>query len=172
MSVLRQRNFVLVWSAGLISLTGDWMLWIAVPVHVYAVTGSTIATGVAFAARVIPQLALGSVAGVFVDRWDRKRIMVAANLARAAIIVPLLFVGSPDTLWIVYAAIAIETSIGLLFGPAENALLPRLVGEKRLLEANSLNSLNNNLARLVGPALGGLVVGFTGLSAPRRRSRQ
>jgi MFS family permease len=82
LAVLRQRNFPLVWTAGLISLTGDWFLFIALPLVVYELSGSTIAGGMIFA-RIVPCLLLGSVAGVFVDRWDRRRTMFAATLAAA-----------------------------------------------------------------------------------------
>lgn len=163
--VLRQRNFALLWLAGLISFAGDWMLRIALPLHVYRQTGSTLATGAMFMAAILPSLLLGSVAGVFVDRWDRKRLMVAANLSRAAILLPLLLVRTGEWLWLVYAVATLESLIGLFFGPVENALLPRLVGEERLVAANSLNALNNNLARLIGPPLGGAVAAFGGLAA-------
>ncbi|MDQ3880745.1 MAG: MFS transporter [Chloroflexota bacterium] len=163
LTVLRQRNFALVWFGGLVSITGDWMLRIAAPVYVYRVTGSTLATGASVAAVYAPQLLFGSLAGVFVDRWDRRRTMAVANLARAGVLLPLLLVASADSLWIVYAVTAAEATIGLFFGPAENALLPRLVGDDRLMAANSLNSLNNNLGRLLGPPLGALTVAFAGL---------
>ncbi len=83
LTTLRQRNFSLLWSAGLISMIGDWMLFIALPIYVYKLTGSALATSTMFIAEMIPSLLLGSVAGVFVDRWNRKRIMVITNLLLA-----------------------------------------------------------------------------------------
>ncbi len=163
-ATLRQRNFALLWFAGLISYAGNWMLRVALPLYVYQQTGSTLATGAMFMAGILPHLLLGSVAGVFVDRWDRKRVMVLANLSRAAILLPLLLVPYSGWLWIVYIVAAAESTIGLFFAPAEGALLPRLVGEDRLVTANSLNALNNNLARLAGPPLGGAVAAFSGLA--------
>jgi MFS family permease len=115
-------------------------------------------------AGMLPRLLLGSVAGVFVDRWDRKRTMVVANLLLALGLLPLLAVRSAEWLWIVYVVAFVQSSIAQFFDPAENALLPRLVDEEHLITANSLNSLNNSLARLVGPPLGGLVAGLLGLS--------
>jgi predicted MFS family arabinose efflux permease len=103
------------------------------------------------------------VAGVFVDRWDRKRAMIAVDLLRAALLLPLLAVGSPDLLWLLYLVRAGTGALGLIFGPAESALLPRLVSEDRLLTANALNTLNNNLGRLVGPAAGGVLYATGGL---------
>ena len=164
-STLRHRDFALLWTAGLISVAGDFALIIALPLHAYALTGSAVATGGVFAASLLPRVLLGSLAGVFVDRWDRKRTMVAADLARAALLLPLLAVGSADLLWLLYLVRAVTGTVGLLFEPAESALLPRLVGEERLVSANALNALNNNLGRLVGPAVGGLLYAGGGLPA-------
>jgi predicted MFS family arabinose efflux permease len=116
-----------------------------------------------FVAKMLPGVLFGSVAGVFVDRWDRRRTMVFANLLMALSMLPLLAVPSTGRVWIVYAVAFAESSVAAFFRPAENSLLPRLVEERHLMVANSLNVLNNNLARLVGPALGGLAVGLLGL---------
>ena len=70
-------------------------------------------------------------------------------------LIPLLAVGSPDLLWLLYLVRAATGVVGLIFDPAESALLPRLVGEEQLVSANALNALNNNLGRLVGPASAG-----------------
>jgi Na+/melibiose symporter-like transporter len=164
-ATLRNRDFALLWTAGLISVAGDFALLIALPLHAYALTGSAVATGGVFAASLLPRVLLGSIAGVFVDRWDRKRTMVAADLLRAALLLPLLAVGSPDFLWLLYLVRAATGVVGLIFDPAESALLPRLVGEERLVTANALNALNNNIGRLVGPVVGGLLYAGGGLPA-------
>ncbi|HYN88299.1 MAG TPA: MFS transporter [Ardenticatenaceae bacterium] len=161
--LLRHRNFALLWFAGLISMIGDWMLIIALPVYVYETTGSTLATGIMFMVGRLPSLLLGSVAGVFVDRWDHRRTMIVVNLLLAASLLPLVLVPGTGWLWIVYVVAFVESSVGQFFGPAENALLPTLVGKEHLVTANSLNALNNNLARLLGPALGGFVALRLGL---------
>ena len=161
-SLLRQRNFALLWFGGLISYTGDWILFTALPVYVFTLTQSVMATGLMFAITVVPSVLLGSVAGVFVDRWDRKWTMVVTNLARAPLWFSLVFVDSVERLWIVYLVAFASRCIAQFGGPAEDALLPKLVGEEHLLNANALNALNNNLARLVGPALGGVVFGALG----------
>jgi MFS family permease len=111
----------------------------------------------------VPAIVLGSVAGVFVDRWDRKRTMVVANILLSVALLPLLLVRSADQVWIVYAVSAVESVLEQFVGPAQNALIPTLVTEERLVAANSLNSLSSNLARLGGPALGGVVAAVWGL---------
>lgn len=163
-ATLRRRDFGLVWLAGLISMMGDWVLYIALPIYVFRITGSALATSAMFLAEMVPALLLGSVAGVFVDRWDRKRTMVIANLVLALGLLPLLLVHSADRVWLVYVVAFVESVAAQFFTPAEQAFLPALAGEDRLTSANSLAALNNNLARLVGPALGGAIAARFGLS--------
>ena len=131
------------------------MLRIALPIQVYALTGSTLATGGVVAANVGASLLVGAVAGVYVDRWDRRRTLVAGNLALAAIVAPLALVTTADRVWIVYVVAFCQAIAVQFVSPAEAALLPRLVPSSLLPAANGLNALNNNLARLVGPVLGG-----------------
>nr|MDQ2829706.1 MFS transporter [Chloroflexota bacterium] len=163
LATLRHKNVALLWSAGLISLTGDWLLLIALPIYVYTLTHSTALTSVTFIVEALPSVLLGSVAGVFVDRWDRRRTMVAANLAQATGLLPLLAVRSADQLWLVYTVSVVEAILALFFAPAEQSLLPTLVDDERLVAANALSALNGNLARLAGAPLGGLVAGLLGL---------
>jgi MFS family permease len=152
--VLRHRKFVLAWSGGLISMIGTWALWIALPIQVYELSGSALATSAVVAAVVVPGVLLGSVAGIFVDRWNRRTTLIVTNLLLAASVLPLLLVGE-STLWLVYPVILVSATLSQFSEPAENAFLPRLVPSDDLIAANSLNAWNNNLARLVGPALGG-----------------
>lgn len=161
-NTLRQRNFALLWFAGLISMIGDWVLFIALPIYTYNLTQSSLATGIMFMAGTLPRVVIGSVAGVYVDRWDRQRTMVIADLSRAVLLLLLFMVQSAESIWIIYLVAFLQATISQFFGPAENALLPQLVDESHLVAANSLNSLNNNLARLGGPALGGLLLGSFG----------
>jgi len=163
--VLRQRPFALVWCAGLISQSGDWVLITALPYALYALTGSPLASGLIWIAYYLPGLVFGSVAGVFVDRWDRKATMVIVNILQAVALLSLLLVRSASSAWVAYPTAFVAAALGQFFVPAEHALLPRLVGEDRLQEANALASLTDNLARIVGPALGGVAMGVFGLAS-------
>jgi MFS family permease len=164
LQLLRQRNFSLLWFGGLISFIGDWMTLIALPIYIYNLTGSVLATGLMWMSAMLPSVILGSVAGVYVDRWDRRVTMVAANLLTAPLMLVLLVVESPDQVWIIYVVAILKSTIGNFMGPAENALLPKLVGEEHLTVANALNTLNNTLSRLIGPAIGGAVFAYLGFS--------
>src|SRR6266700_401381 len=138
-AVLRQRNFSLLWFAGLISMTGDWLLFIALPMYIYQMTHSILATSTMFMVEVIPPIVLGSVAGVFADRWNRKYTMIITNILLALALLPLLLVKSPQMIWIAYASAFVSTTISQFFMPAEGALLPTLVDKEHLATANSLN---------------------------------
>ncbi|MGI8855933.1 MAG: MFS transporter [Thermomicrobiales bacterium] len=163
LAILRQRNFALLWIGQLISVFGDWVLLIALPFYIFDLTGSALATGAMFMAQTVPRVLLGSVAGVFVDRWDRKRTMIAADLSRAALILALLTVHSAGWLWLIYLVAFLQAVIAQFFTPAKNAVLPLLVSESDLVAANALNSLSESLTRLTAPALGGALFGLLGL---------
>jgi MFS family permease len=131
LATLRQRNFGLLWMAGLISLAGDWMLRIALPIYVYQLTGSALATSTMLIAAMLPDLLFGSIAGVFVDRWDRKRTMVICNLLLAIGLLPLLAVRSVEQLWLLYLVAFYESTIERFFWAGrERAATP--IGWRRI----------------------------------------
>ncbi len=161
--ILRQRDFALLWVGGLTSSIGSTMLVIALPFYVYTRTGSALATGAMFIAETIPAVLFGSIAGVFVDRWDRRGATIVADVARAALLPLLLVVQTKDGLWAVYLVAAVESVISQFFAPANGALLPRLVDERDLTAANALSALADNLTLLVAPSVGGALLGLLGL---------
>ena len=162
-ALLRRRDFGMLWSGGLISETGDWFLLVGLPVWVLQVTGSSLVTATVFLVGLLPGLVVGPLAGVLVDRWDRRRTLVAVSLAQAAFLLPLLAVDGRNRLWIVYLVMAVEAALAQLNDPARNALVPSLVAKADLVGANALIGLNSNLARLVGSPLGGIMVEVAGL---------
>ena len=108
LQALRIRDFRLVWAGGLINAFGSWLLTIAIPAHVLAVTGSLRDTGLTVAAEYLPLLLLGPVAGVFADRWDRRRLMIATNLFCAGAVAVMLLGTSAGRYWVLYAALIAE----------------------------------------------------------------
>jgi len=160
-ALLRIRDFGLLWLAGLISIAGDIALFIALPLYVYRLTDSTVATAGVLVATFAPRVLLGSIAGVFVDHWDRKRVMLVADLIRAPLLLPIVF--APDHLVVLYTIAAVQGTIGLFFSPAEGALLPRLVGKEHLVQANALNALNDNIGLLIGPVIGATLYAAAGI---------
>ncbi len=159
------RDLRLLLSAGLISMTGDWMLSVGLVYTVYAVTGSTLASAGALLAAFVPQVVTGLFAGVFVDRWSRARTMVIGNLLLAVILLPLMLVDDSSRIWIVYAVLAVNAVVEVFVATAESAMLPMLVEERGRLTANAVNGQVGQVARLVGGSVGGVVAATGGLSA-------
>jgi MFS family permease len=163
LGLLRQRNMALLWVGGLISLVGDWVLLTALPYYVYQLTNSLLATAAMTVIQLAPAVILSSVAGAFVDRWDRKATLVICNLLQSCIVLLLLLVHSTMWLWTVYVVVCVQATVSIFVAPAEHALLPRLVTQDDLTTANSLFGLSNQLARLLGPPLGGALLAWFGI---------
>jgi predicted MFS family arabinose efflux permease len=150
------RDFRLLWSARLISLLGSWLLVIAVPAHVFTLTGSIAAT-------FLPVALLAPVAGVIADRWDRRWLMVGADVFRAVAIAVMFAARTPDTVWIVYFALVAESAGSVVFRPAAQAQTPLVVGTgPQLSSANSLNALVDGTVRLIGGPLGAVLLALAG----------
>ncbi len=163
LAVLRRRDFGLLWLAGLVSVAGDWVLMTALPYVVYDRTGSVLATAGMVAAELTPSILLSSFAGVLVDRWDRRRVLVATHLLQALTVTALLLVDD-GSLWVVYVVAAGQSAFASFSQPAESALLPTLVEGDQLVAANALNVLNNRLGRLAGVPLGAALLAASGLT--------
>jgi MFS family permease len=131
--LVRQRAFGLLFAAQLVSLLGDFVLFVALPFWVYELTGSATATGLVFAASTLPRLLFSPIAGVFVDRWDRRRTMIAAD----HVLLPLLLVNSADAVWLVGVVAFAQSCAARFFGPAQAALLPTIVAAEDLTAANA-----------------------------------
>jgi MFS family permease len=161
---LRVRDFRLLWSGDLISSLGSWMLILAIPAHVLLVTGSLRASGLTLAAQYAPMLVLGPVAGICADRWDRRRLQIAADLVRAGAVAAMLAGLSPGRLWIVFVALVTESSAGVLYAPASQARTPDIVGTGPLLaSANSLYAATDGVVRLIGGPLGAVLLVSIGI---------
>jgi Na+/melibiose symporter-like transporter len=159
------RDLRLLLAAGLVTMTGDWMLSVGLVYTVYDVTGSTLASAGALIAAFVPQVLTGLVAGVFVDRWSRARTMVVGNLLMAVGITPLLLVHGADDLWIVYVVLAANAVLDVFVATADSAMLPLVVEGDGRLTANALDGQVGQVARLVGGAVGGVLAAAGGLGA-------
>ncbi len=115
-----------------------------------------------FLAQMLPGAVLGPFAGVFVDRWDRRRTMVICDLLRAAVLLPLVLVAFGGPLWLVFAVVAAESAVSTFFLPARDAIIPSLVGESHLASANSLKALSEGVPSFIGPLVGVALLGLIG----------
>lgn len=155
LEALRYRNFRLLWLARLTSFLGNWLLVVAAPAYVFLLSHSLVAVGLMTTAEYLPPLVLGPTGGVFSDRWNRRKLMVSMDLLRVGAVSLFFLVHSANTVWIMYAAVIAESTGGVLFRPASQALTPMVVGTgKALTGAASLNSLTDAIVRLTGPPLG------------------
>lgn len=164
LATLRNRDFSLLWLGGLISLAGDWTLQIGLPIALYQLTRSVAVLSVSLLASLLPSVVVGSLAGVLIDRWDRRRTLIISNLLLAVLLAPLLLLRSANLVWLVYVTLFVEACLEQFTRPSESALLPALVDEERLVSANGLISVASNIARLTGPALGGVIAVAFGLA--------
>ena len=161
-SILRIREYRLLWTGQLISDAGDAVTNFALLLLVNALTGSTAALAAMAIVLAIPSLTIGLVAGTYVDRVDRRRIMLASDLLRALFVLGFIAVGSASSLWLLYVLAFVQATIGTFFTPARGALMPRVVPPEGLLAANSLTQATRVVAFVSGAGLAGLIVGVAG----------
>ena len=156
-------SFGALWVGQLVSLFGDRVHQIALAFLVYGVTDSALAVALTFVAATLPNLVLGPVAGVLVDRWDQKRVMVASDLLRAGIVLVVPVAADANVL-LVYPLVFVLTSISIFFRPARTAVIPRIVHEDELVAANSAIWLGDSIADVIGYPLATLFVTLVGSS--------
>jgi MFS family permease len=161
--LLRNRNFVALWLGQMVSFVGDYFNWLAIPILVERMTGSSLMVGLSVISNALPTLLLGPVAGVCVDRWDRKRTMVVADLLRALLVLACLLVRTPNQIWVYYVVGFLMSCVSRFFFPAQGAALPLIVpDEDDLLAANGLMQTVQMAGMLAGPALAGFAIGWWG----------
>ena len=131
---------------------------------VYGTTNSAIAGALTFVAATLPNLLFGPLAGVLVDRWDQKRVLIASDLLRAGIVL-LIPAGVGVNVVLAYPLVFLLTTVSIFFRPARTAVIPRVVREDELVTANSATWLSETLADVVGLPVGGPVRGV-----PRERA--
>ncbi len=162
-AVFRNRSFTLLWTAQLVSTAGSALTSLAAGILVYRVTGSVASIGLMLIATAAPSLLIGLVAGVFVDRWNRKAIMVASDALRGAIVFIIPFVVVKDFAdlgigWL-YLFVALSSVVTQFFDPANDSVLPEIASEEELAAANSLMAISSFGSTAIGFALAGLIAG-------------
>jgi MFS family permease len=155
---LRERPFRLLFSGQVISNLGDWLDYLALIVIVaYTWQHGPAALAALAIALALPWLVVAPFAGVLADRWPKKVTLIGCDLARAAIV--LGFVFAPN-LYVLLPLVALKTSFSTLFNPTQQATIRITVPERALMAANSLSQLSVQSTKVIGPALGGLIVAF------------
>ncbi|MBP2336954.1 MFS family permease [Saccharothrix coeruleofusca] len=159
----RNRNYTLLWSGQALAEVGFSATMIAFPLLVLAVTGSPVAAGLVLSADATAQLLAGLPAGALVDRWDRRKIMLACEAAQVLALGGLVVAIWLDTATVAHM-VAVAAVLGVcraLFEPAEDACLPKLVPDEQLATAVAMNSARSSLGQMAGTALGGALFAVT-----------
>jgi MFS family permease len=158
-------SFSALWVGQVISLFGDRVNQLALAAFVYEITDSAFALALTFLVATIPNLVFSPVAGVFVDRWDKKQVLVVSDILRAALVL-LVPVAVLINVWLAYPLVFMITTVSIFFRPARVAILPRLVPEEDLLSANSALWVGETIADVVNYPIAGLFVVFLAGSLP------
>ena len=165
---LRHRDFLLLWLSNLCNASAVWFQQITIPWVVWEISGSPFLVGIAAGMRSIPFLVIGPMAGVFADRVDRRKIVLVTQSVMAMVV--LAFAGAVQlgvvvgTLGVIYALAFsfITGTLHSLIQPVRQAMVANTVPREDLWNAVALNSIAGNVARVVGPGLGGVLIAWLG----------
>ena len=160
MDILGIRNFLLLWTGQAISYIGDQFHFIAIMgllLYEYNVSASEV--GMLMVSLSAPSIIIGPLAGVYVDRWSRKQVMIVSDIIRGVLVVLIPFT---TALWQIYVIMFLVSSVSRFFFPAYNSALPNIVAREQLLVANSLSQTTFNASLVVGPAVGAFLIGWFG----------
>ena len=161
----RNRNFRRIWLSQVLSQMGDWFDTVALYTMVLNLTGSGRAIGLVLVARFLPSVLVGPMSGVIADRFNRRTIMIASDVARAFVVLGFLFVRSADHLWLVYVLTVVQLVFSTFFEPVRTAAIPSMVEARDLVTANTISSATWSAMLTLGAAIGGLVTGWVGTDA-------
>lgn len=148
-----------------VSLFGDWFNTIALYALILQLTGSEFALGAVFITKMLPMALASPLAGVLVDRFDRRKAMIISDLLRAVIVLGFLFVDEPGEVFLIYILIAMQVIVASVFRPAQIASIPNIVEKKDLVTANTIMSATWSIMMAVGAAIGGFAAEVFGLHA-------
>ena len=156
LGLMRNRNYALLWSGQLISEMGNRFHWVAVSLWVYFLTQSAAAVSLAISSMFVGSLLVSLWAGVFVDRLNRKAILIASDLVRAALValIPTLI---PISLWLVYLDLMLISVATAFFRPAIFAVVPQVVPRRDLMAANSFFTAMDTGTEILGPIMAGFL---------------
>lgn len=159
------RDFWTFWAGQSISRFGSSVTDFALPLLVYQMTGSALDLGVAFAAGMLPYLLFGLVIGALTDRMDRKRLMIVADVLRAAVIavVPLAAAAGALDVRLIYVVLFTSTTLTIFFEAAEFGAVPSLVAKEDLVTANGRIQASYSTAAVAGPIAAGALVAVLGI---------
>ena len=163
--VLANKNFAYLYFGGLVSTSGSTITSLILVWVVYKETASAIAITYLGIASILPTITLGLLAGVLVDRVDRRILMITSDLVRGAAVVavPIVMVSFGFSFPLILLVVAIVGLFSTVFRPATNSLLPKLIAAELVQDSNGLISASNSVVQMVSNAVGGLLIGLAGV---------
>ena len=161
--VRTNQNFRFLWTGQVVSLLGDWFDLIASAALISELTRSGLAIGGLFVVRMLSPFLVSPLAGVLADRYNRKKLLIIADVLRGFIVLGFLTVRTPGQAWLLYVITAIQLAFSGLFFPARNAIIPDIVTHAELGAANAISTTTWSVMLSLGAALGGLVAGQWGI---------
>ena len=163
-AVFRKRDFRLIWLAQLISTAGSSLTDLAAGIWVYRETGSALAVGLTLMATAVPSLVVGLLAGVYVDRHDRRKIMIVTCLIQSVIVALIAVSVELDSIVGLYAFILLNAGVKQFFDPAYDSLIPEMATDEELNAANAFLSIASFGSTAIGFAGAGLLASTVGLT--------
>jgi len=164
--ILRIREYRHLFGGQVVSDIGDGITLLLVLLVINDLTGgSTIAIALMAIAEAIPAFTVGLVAGVYVDRWNRRSIMLASDLLRAGIVISFGLISSPELLPLLFVLGFVQASVGTFFRPARGAMLPHVIPESGLPAANGLAQASQVIGGVIGAGIAGLLFASFGSGA-------
>lgn len=163
-SLLLNKRFGLLLCAQGISVLGDYISFIAFPLLILRKTGSPLQTGIAFGIQFVPYALFSLVAGILVDRYDKRRVMYVTDFVRAVVtaVLPIASLFGYTAVWLVYCVILIVSTLSVFYNIAYQSIVPELVNREELAVANGRLQSAYSIGSLLGPALGGYLVSSWG----------
>lgn len=163
--IKKNSNYRWLWLGYVVSQIGDWFNLLASATLVANLTSTGVALSYLFLARFVPQFLFSPFAGVLADRYDRRWVMIMADVLRAGTVLGFLLVREPTQIWLFYVLTVVQFLLSALFIPARTAVLASIVSRQELVTANALDSLTWSSMLAIGSLLGGIATAVLGLEA-------
>ncbi len=158
----RNSNYRYLWLGSLVSQLGDWFNLLASAELITSITSSEVAISYLFLARFLPLFFVSPFAGVWADRFDRRRILIASDVLRGVTVLGFLLIRSPNQIWLLYVLTVVQFCLSAFFTPARSAVIANIVSPDDLVTANALDAFTWSTMLAFGALLGGIITAVFG----------
>ncbi|AZR73725.1 hypothetical protein BBF96_10215 [Anoxybacter fermentans] len=163
-SVLKEKNFALFWLGLLISNFGDIFTYLSLTWLILEINGSAFSLGLTLLAYELPPVFMAPIAGYYLDQYRVEKVIIVESLLRALFIsaIPITYKLNILNLWILMLLIALSSGLSAISRAGNNIMIPHLISSENLVTANSLKSIQYRIARLIAPAVAGILIDIIG----------